>query len=49
MRRVPGLEGLDLLVEVAGVAGLVGGLDVDEEQVGAVLQRRASAASRLPS
>ena len=36
---VPGLERLDLLVEVAGVAGLVGGLDVDEEQVGAVGQR----------
>ena len=37
--RVPRLERLDLLVEVAGVAGLVRGLDVDEEQVGAGVER----------
>ena len=36
---VPGLERLHLLLEVAGVAGLVGGLDVDQEQVGSVGQR----------
>src|SRR3546814_6351597 len=37
-QRVPRLERLDLLREVAGVAGLVGGLDVHEEQVGTGLE-----------
>ena len=41
MRRSQFSSALHLLLHVAGVAGLVGGLDVDDEQVGAVGERVA--------
>ena len=45
---IPGFEGLDLLLEVAGMAGFVGGLDVDEEQVGAGIERVAARRRACP-
>ena len=45
--RVPVLEGLHLLLDVAGVPGLVGGLDVDEEEVGVAPERVEGSVTRL--